>query len=265
MTDQNAAIAEDVTTSEDNEVVIEGQETTNAPEDTATSDTEASSDTKPVEVDEKQKALNKLAFEKREEKRRADELQRQLNELQAKPEQSAQVTTKPVMPKEADFEFDTEKYSQAMSDYTVKLAQYTTQETLKQHVQNTSKSAEEARLNSLYSDFDKKVSESGIKDFYKVTANLPEFDGAVRDAMMQSENAPQLVHYLSEHLDVADIIASSNPVVAAMKIGEISTRIANAKTTNNISTAPDPIETLNQSGASTAPKDSPLLDGCTFE
>ncbi len=265
MTDQNAANAEDVTTSTDNETVIEGQETAKATEDTATSDTEASSDTKPVEVDEKQKALNKLAFEKREEKRRADELQRQLDEIQAKPEQSAQATTKPVIPKESDFEFDTEKFSQAMSDYTVKLAQHTTQETLKQHAQSTSKNAEAARLNNLYSDFDKKVSESGIEDFYKATANLPEFDSSVRDAMMQSENAPQLVHYLSEHLDVADAIAGANPIVAAMKIGEISTRLSSAKNNNNISTAPDPIETLNQSGASTGAKDSPLIEGATFE
>lgn len=262
MKEEIAANAEDTLTPDDN-AVIEGEEST-ATEDTATSDTPALGEqSQPIEIDERQKALNKLAFEKREEKRRADTAEKRVRELESQPKAS-QPIDKPVMPKESDFDYETDKFNQALSDYTVNLTKYTTQEALKNHALETTQSQESQRLDTIYTEFDKKVAGSGINNFYEVTSNLPAFDPLVREAMMQSENAPKLVHYLSEHLDVADMIASSSPLVAAMKIGEISIRLDKTKSTNTISNAPDPIDPINQSGAATGEKDDPSLDGVTF-
>ena len=65
---------------------------------------------------------------------------------------------------------------------------------------------------------------------------------------MQSEKGPQIAHYLGKHLDVADVIATASPMVAAMKLGEISAQLSNTKPTKQPSAAPDPIEPVKAGG-----------------
>lgn len=261
MTEVNEAAPVEET--QTNDVVVDDV-STETNEVTATSDTENASD-KPVELSAEQKALNKLAFEKREEKRRADELQRKLDEVNANATQAP--AGAPVMPKESDpdIDYDQDKLNVKMTAYYKEVSRLAALETLAEHKKTETQTQAEVRRNALFTDFEKKVNDSGIKDFYTVTANLPEFDPSVRDAMMEIENAPGVIHYLSEHLDVADIIATSSPVTAAMKIGEISTRLLNTTTTNKISTAPDPIDPLNQGGASTVENKDPRLEGVVYE
>ena len=263
MTDQVAANAEESTAPEINEDVNQEQVATDANTEESAPQTTGDAPAEPKKDDGVQKRINKITADKWAEKRRADALEKRLKDLESNATQPQQ-TTEPVMPNEADYDFDDPKYKADLAQYHRDVATHAASLVLAEHDNKTANNEEETRLNNIFNTFDQKVAESGIENFYAVTANLPEFDPSVRNAMMEVDNAPNVVHYLSEHMDVADIIANASPVVAAIKIGEISTRLANTKTAN-ISNAPDPIEPINQGGAATGEREDPLIAGATFE
>jgi len=194
-----------------------------------------------------QERINKITADKWSEKRRADELQRQLDSINAAV--PAQTTEALVMPKEADFDFDTDKYNAKMAEYHAGVAAKAANEAIAKNNQLNQERAANQKADEIYNDFDRKVAASNIEDFYQKTANLPMFSDEVRNVMMGVDNAPELVHYLSEHLDVADGIAHLDATSAAVKIGQISASMANNISTNKISNTPEPIDTINQSGA----------------
>jgi len=264
MTDETTANAEELTAPEDN-VVIEGVEP-DAKEDTVTSDANVEAEPAKAELSDEQKAINKLAFEKREAKRHAAALEKENAELKAQANNVDKVAInhEPAMPIEANYDFDSDKYRADLAQYYRDIAVFTTKQTLQAHQDTRLKEKRAVQEDELFSSFDRKVAESGIQDFYTVTANLPEFNENVRTAMMLSDNAPNLVHYLSQHLDIAESLTGLDTNMAIMQIGGIAERLKKAKTTNKISNAPDPIEPLNQGGASTNERDDPLIDGATF-
>lgn len=244
-------------------IIEEGiQEVAASPEDTASSDTiDSGVETKVIEVSKEQQALNKIAFEKREEKRRADTAEARVKELEAT---QTKAVTEPAMPKESDFDFDDDKYQTALGKYNSDLVDYRVQKALGTQQQQAEKGVEAKTRQEIFTSFEKKVAESGIENFYEVTATLPTFEQPVLDAIMQNENGVKIAHYLSQHQDQADIIAGSNPVIAAMKIGEISQRISSATKTIKTSEAPDPIDPIKQGGAVAGEADDPLTAGATF-
>jgi hypothetical protein len=243
------------------EVIIEDviQDVIDSPEVTAAPDTDAAID-KPKEVSKGQQILNKLAFEKRTEKRRADAAVAELEKLKAQ----QPVISAPTMPKEDEFDFDTDKYEAAKAKYDSELVDFKVQQALDNQQKREQEGQQERERQESFATFEKRVSESGIPDFYEQTARLPQFDQAVLDAIMQSENGVKIAHHLSQHLDQADIIASSNPIIAAMKIGEISQRISSATNKIKLSDAPEPIETINQGGAVKGESVDPRLEGATI-
>ena len=255
-TEVNAAQAEP-------EAPVETVVEDNATEATAASPDVSGDQPKVIEVDEKQKALNKLAFEKREQKRRADALQIELDKINANP---APVATKaPVMPKEADFDFDTDAYQSAVAKYNSEMVNIQVDERLSaQREQEKQVQANRSRQ-EVQTKFNKQVVESSIEGYAEAIGTLPNFDPFVLDAIMQSDNGVKIAYYLSQHLDQADVIAMSNHVQAAMKIGAISSQLANATKQTKTSAAPDPIEPINQGGAVVSDGVDPLIKGATFE
>lgn len=247
-------VEDDIVTLEQEEIVApETQEVT-----AASPDDEAEA---PI-VDEKQKAINKLAFEKREQKRRADDLQRQLDELSKKQAVAVEV---PKYPTEEDFDYDAVKYQTALADYQSKLVQSHVQKSLSNHREQEAKLREELTQREMQQRFNKKVEESKIPGYAEAVQTLPVFDPSVTSAIMQSDDGPKIAYYLSQHLDLADSIASSSPIVAAMKIGEISARISGANKTLKTSKTPDPLEPIKQGGAKIGKAESELIAGATFE
>ena len=238
-------IAENV---EDTGLIIEGNDQTDeikpveaAPEETATSD--ALSDKKPV-VDAEKNAVARLAFEKREEKRRADTAEAELNKLKRQSEKVA-ITE---MPKEADFDYDSGKYEAAVAKYNSDLVADQVNRALTEREGNQAKYAESVRLKTIQDTFWQRAEASKIEGFAESLSSLPTFDKSVLEVIMQADNGVYVADHLAKHADVADIIANSSPAIAAMKIGEISTRLSTNKQANKISNAPEPIETLNQGG-----------------
>ena len=212
-------------------------------EATATPNDEVSVDEPQViEIDEKQKALNKLAFEKREERRQKLALEQEVAELKAKiPQAPVQVDSEPTL---EQFDYDDSAYQAALITYRVKQE---TQSILKQQEERESVVAQQ----KTQADFNAKVTKLAetAPDYMDVVGQLPQLPSDTLGAIMQSDNGPQLAYYLGKHLDVADNIASLPPMQAAIQLGVISTQLANAKPEIKTSAAPEPIVPVNASGS----------------
>ena len=187
-----------------------------------------------------QKRINKITAEKYAEKRRADELERKLKEREA-----PQVQTQNAEPKLEDFDYDDAAYNRAMIQYEVGKVRAELQDGQKQEEQKRAQQTRENNFNDKVSEFKKTAT-----DYEQVVSNIPELPEQTLNAVMLSEKAPELAYYLGKHLDVADQIATMDPISAAMKLGQISAQLSAPIKTVKPSAAPEPIEPVNSGGVS---------------
>ena len=203
-----------------------------------------------------QTRINKVTADKWDEKRRADELQAELDTLKTQ-----SVIQKPsAAPKLEDFDFDEEAHQSAMIDYKVDQKVNQKAESIQKQQQDSQK--EEAKANATKKFADNCVTFAADKaDFNEVLGRVPTLQPSVLDELMSRDNGPQLAYFLGTHADIADQIISMNPVAAGIKIGEISRKLAEPKQIKP-SSAPEPIDPLT-SGGTTATERGPT--GATFE
>ena len=200
-----------------------------------------------TENDKIQARFNKLTAEKYTEKNRADELERRLAQLETQiPAQPTQTEGKPTI---EQFDYDQDAFNAALIKYETSQAieQFQSRQTEAQKAQ------EQQRVQQAFNEKVAKFTEVA-PDYSEVVTNMYNTIGQAMpdqtfNALMQSDKGPQLAYYLGQHLDVAADIASADPIVAAMKIGQISATLADTKPVKQPSAAPDPIEPVNSSGS----------------
>jgi hypothetical protein len=185
-----------------------------------------------------QKRINKITAEKYAEQRRAEQAEAELKKLRT------QAPTLKQEPKLEDFDYDEESYAEAKTQYLVdqKFAEF--QET--QKIQR-----QEAEQAEVANAFKQKVDAAGIEDYGQVVSNLNQvapLPSEILLAIQQDDNGPQIAYYLGSHLDVADRIATSNPMQAALELGKISAKLAGGKQPKKTSNAPPPITPIKGSG-----------------
>lgn len=195
-----------------------------------------------------QKRINKVTADKYNEKRRADDLQRQLDDMQAKPKEAG------AAPKLEDFDHDEALFNDANIKYQV------SQAVQAQAVENTKRTSE-ANAQESAKAFNDMVVEFGKDDFHDVAAKIPALDQGLVTELMSSKEGVEMIYHLGEHLDVADKIANMRPLQAMAELARISTNMS-AKKDVKTSAAPDPIEPLS-SGGSISKESGP--DGATYE
>jgi hypothetical protein len=216
----------------------------------------APEDAKPEDKPEDgvQKRINKITADKYTEKRRADDLQRQLDELKDQP--------KPVdttaAPKLEDFDFDQDAYNAALIDH--KVAQRVS-EAVKEVATTQSDATKAAESQKAQQGFNDRIAALAKTDFDEVANSVPLLPEGVADALVRAENGAELIYHLGTHLDLADKVANMSPQQAMMELGRISVTMA-ATPDVKLSAAPDPIEPLN-SGGSVSTDRGPK--GATFE
>lgn len=193
-------------------------------------------DKKPV--DNFQKRINKVTADKWEEKRRADALQKKLDDIEAAKPQSSEL----VEPTLESFEFDDDKYQSALVDYRVDKRLRAND--VKQQEDYEVK-ASEARTAKFLENAEGLAKEK--EDFTEVLRNMPTLQPTVLAAVMEDPKGPELAYYLGKHLDITDKIVSMNPIAAAIEIGRISQRLAEPKQIKP-SSAPDPISAVSSGG-----------------
>jgi len=188
-----------------------------------------------------QKRINKITADKYAEKRRADELQRKLDEMTEQP--------KPVdlkaAPKLEDFDFDQDAYNTALIDHKV---EQRVSEAVKAVASTQSDSVIAAEAKEAQKGFNDRIVAMAKTDFDVVANNVPLLPEGVADALVRSENGAELIYHLGNHLDLADKIANMSPQAAMMELGRISVTMS-AQPDVKLSAAPDPIEPLNSGGS----------------
>jgi hypothetical protein len=242
MTEENAALAEDAT--------IDAQTT-----DAQLAETVELTDSAPEQAEEQpkedgfQKRINKVTADKYAEKRRADEAERKLAELQSKPATPA--SDEPTL---ESFDYDEDAYRKALIKHQVAEAVKAQTETSRQEAARQSAEQTQAAFN-------KRIAALNKADFADVAGAIPELPNGVADALVQSENGAELIYHLGTHLDMADKIANMSPQQAMMELGRISVNMT-AHPEVKTSAAPDPITPLN-SGGTISKERGP--SGATFE
>lgn len=198
---------------------------------------------KPVENDGFQKRINKVTAEKYAEKRRAEALQRQIDDMKAAAPQQPEVKA----PTLEDHNYDEAAFNAASITHQVK--QGVAAESQRLQTQGLADQQVQAQQ-AVAQAFKAKVAECTTKnaDYQDKVAQLPQFNADTLSAIMESEQGADLAYALANQLDLADEIANSSPSAALMKLGELSARL---KATPNIkpSAAPAPIEPVSSGGA----------------
>ena len=205
----------------------------------------ATEDTGEPKEDGFQKRINKITADKYEEKRkreasdkRADELQRKWDELEAK----KPTLTEPTL---ADMDYDEDAYNKASVSYQVQqqvAAQLKSNETAQE-----SKTREVA-AQKVTDSFNEQITALGKEDFDVKVGAIPNLPAGVADAIMQTENGAELAYHLASHLDIADTLSGMTSSAAMMELGRISSKLS-AKPEFKSSAAPDPIEPVNSGSA----------------
>ncbi len=245
MSDQESAAQEEVVIDDPRLDTPEVEQPEATPE-SAPEDTEAQSE---VKEDGFQKRINKVTADKYAEKRRADKAEQDLEELRAKTP-----AVPGAAPKIEDFDYDQDKYTQAMISHQV--GEALTNHVAKQSQDNVSAQAVEAS-----NTYQKLVSEMGKDDFFEVANNIPALDQGLVAELMSTKEGVEMIYHLGNHLDIADKIANMSPLQAMGELGRISSSMS-AQPEIKPSAAPDPIEPLN-SGGSLSKERGP--EGATYE
>tara|TARA_R110000824_G_scaffold188319_1_gene369663 strand:+ start:9231 stop:9983 length:753 start_codon:yes stop_codon:yes gene_type:complete len=195
-----------------------------------------------TEVDNTQKRINKITAEKYAEKRKAEDLQRRYDELVAN--QKPIETKAPTL---EEFDYDEEAFNAASISYQVREGMATEAQRLqKEGIATQQEAANQQRADS----FNAQVAEVMLQhpDYQERIKTLPQFKQDTLDAIMSSNKGAEIALALSQDLDLAEEIASALPMVAAMKLGELSARL-NMKPQIKTSAAPSPIEPLSSGGS----------------
>ena len=161
-----------------------------------------------------QKRINKVTADKYTEKRRADKAEQELEELRAKAP-----VVQGAAPKLEDFDYDQDKYSQALISHQVEQALTTHAATQKE--QATQASAQQAQT-----AFNERIASLGKADFEDVANAVPQLPNGVADALVQSDNGAELIYHLGTHLDLADKLANMSSPEAMMELGRISANMS---------------------------------------
>ena len=226
---------------ESEEILSETTEEASEPSVTEPEIEEESGASKEPEVTGYQKRINKITADKHAERRRADELEQRLKDLQAT---SVPISTD--VPKLEDFDYDDAKFNKAYIAHEVRK----THDEAVVAQQTRDATAVQTKVNA---EFARKVAESAIPDYSDVinglVGSVPLSEGLI-NAVMQAENGPEIAYHLGKNLDVADRLAAADPLVAALEIGRISAGLTGKKT-KTPSKAPTPVQIVKGDGSGT--------------
>jgi len=231
------------------------QDTTQAQaQDTTTEQVDKQQDDKPR--DEKgrfvpQERVNEITRARREAERRAEALERELAGLRQQQPAQHQPRSTEKAPALADFNYDMDEWSRAMSEYAItqaesRVEQKISTKTQQERQQSVQKSFEEraAKYAAEHPDFDQAVDDLG---------RTIRFSPEIVEAIGVSDHGPAVVHYLAQHLDEADSIARMPVHLAAARLGRIEAQVSTPKP-KPVTKAPEPAPTVG-SGAKAPPKD----------
>ncbi len=173
------------------------------------------------------KRINKITYQREEEKRRADALQEKLDAALKTPK----VETPQGKPNIDDFDTDAEFYD-SLTDW--KLEQRDATAAAKRQESETQRTQDESE--SAFKDSVVKVNESGVKkyaDYEEIVFSLPPdvLDNNLAAALFETEAPEEIAYHLGKNPKAAARISKLSPVKKAIELGKIEERLSQKKKT----------------------------------
>ena len=252
----------------DDQVVVETEEQVDLQEesiaDSAPAETEAKAEVKD-ESEELRKTIAEKAYKEREARRRADDLEKRLKELEAKqnPEFDGAV---PPMPSPFDDDFDSKVKAreEALQLKAHADAIAMQQREAEAEAQRKREREEFEQQQKLQADFKKNASDLGVDQQSLADAAQAVINYGVtpdiENAILSDANGPLMLQYLAANpLELSDLI-EANPLRAGMLLAEVKSKSLSLKP--KPSSAPPPPQALDGRGA---PQRERGPKGATFE
>lgn len=201
-----------------------------------------------------QDRINKITAEKYQERRRAEELQKKLDELEkVKPvDNSTQSTIKP--PEYPDDPYDSDamqKYHASMIKYGEDVAEQKAKSVFEQQQKGRLESEQQEQRQKVVSTYADNAIKSGI-DLDKLAASEKVLmgsgiNGQVSEYLIRDPQGAAIVSYLADNPADLELINGLDPMSASVKIATEIKAKALSKTPK-VSNAPDPIPDIKGSG-----------------
>lgn len=236
----------------------------------ATATEEKQSKSEDSDQDKVQRAINKQHAKYREEERKriaaensAKELKEKLEKLEA---EKGEIVIPP-MPDayDEDFEQKAAAREEAIRQQAVRDAQQKVIVERQQAADEEAEKAEQERINSLVSDYDKHTVTLGldVEEISKAGKVVVDYgiSGEVAEYILSDADGPLITKYLAANPIELDDLRNMTPINAAMKINT-SIREAASTMKPQASQTPDPVEILEGRGA--GEKKNPLIANATF-
>lgn len=194
-----------------------------------------------------QKRINELTAKARAAERRAEEVERQLQELQRPKEPEAESQSKPSIDQFQNYD----EYVEALADWKTdqklsardKAANERQAKQTAQEEQNTFRGRVEKQVDQGRSEFE---------DFDEVVLNNPDLpvSATMAQALVEMDDGHKVAHYLGKNPEEAADIASMSPTRQAIALGRIEAKLATKTPAKTVSNAPEPIGSKLNGGAS---------------
>jgi hypothetical protein len=206
-----------------------------------------------------QERINKLVTERENERRRVQELEAKLAELQKQPEKPAVVPPAQYDGPKPDDKLDdgSDKYPLGEFDpqYIRDMARHTIDKEWttrkEQEAKETAQKQEQAQRDALQSQWSEKMNtfSTEVDDFFDKTVELEETFGGLdpqyADYLVQTiktlDHGPQVLYYFANHLDEAQKFVKMGALPATLALGEINAMFrGNTRQETKVSKAPPP-------------------------
>ena len=261
----------DASTSSESDVVMPGQVSQSAePEVNSESSTDSG-----VNHEEKhngvQERFNKLTADKYTEKRRADDLQRQIDDMKSAaptaPVVPAESFDAPKLPDDIYDEDSMRKYYSDSAKYNQQAATKAAQSTYEQQQKNTTEQAAQAKRQEVVNKYTSNAVRDGV-DMDKLrlaenTVNQSGINPQLIDYIMNDINGAKIVETLHDNPALMHEILSLDPISAGMRIASEVKPLALSKT-KNISNAPTPPTEIKGGGVHEQDEFDKNYPGATF-
>ena len=213
-----------------------------------------------------QKRIDEITKQRHESERRAERLERMVEQLvqRGQPPTEQKPAEPPVSPSTArptreQFDFDEDKYIDAVADWKYEQRQMAAEHQHRQKEQQTTQEKFQQDFGQKVADIRKTGAEK-FPDFVSVVESVPAnvFDFATALAISETAMPADITYHLAKHPDEAERIAKLPPLKKAIELGKLEASISANAAKKTTAAPPPPNPVGGKEPASTDPDKLPI-------
>lgn len=261
----------DASVSTESDIVMPGQLSQSNPVEAISDSSTDSGESHEEKTNGVQLRINKITADKWTETRRADDLQRQLDEMKIAapkaPEVKPQALDAPKLPDDMYDEEAMRKYHTESATYNQQIATKAAQSTYEQQQQNTADQAAQTKHQEAMNKYTSNAVRDGVAMDKLFLAEQALKQAGINQELatyiMKDANGAKIIETLYDNPALMHEVLSLDPVSAGMKIASEVKPMALSRT-KNVSSAPNPPAEIKGGGVHEQDEFDKLYPGATF-